>query len=472
MRYDIVHGTNSGRAKVISPVDLMNIYPEIEEAEESKFTKALIGCPGYTLAVTALTTGFSRALYTTSTERLFTIISNKLIEISTSETATVRGTLNTSSSICVMCDNGTQMLIVDGTDGYIFTLATNVLAVISGTFLPSSPTHCIFTDGYFLVNSAGTGKFHFSASYDGETWAAADFATAEYSADTLQGISKTSNGTTWMIGKRSVELWNNVGTADLPWRRISGSVKEKGCIAPYTINSNGDSVFWLGNGSNGYGVVYMGVGYDIIKISTSAIEYQIKQFTNIDQAIGYSYSDEGHQFYVLCFLSEASLVYDITTGEWHKRGTYNSATGKNIRNFAQWCAFFNNKNYVGSHVDGGIYSMSLDVYDEAGSTILREIITPTISNENKLLRHNKLVIDIETGVGLVNDSAPVIMVQYTHDGGHTWSNINANMSPGEIGNYTKRAIIRRLGRSRNRSYKIAISDPVKFVVTSAFIEVE
>ena len=423
MRYDIVHGTNSGRAKIISPVELVNFYPEMEDGEKSKYVKALIGCPGYDSVVTAYTEGYCRALYATSTDRLFAIISNKLIEISTSETATEIGTINTSYGNCVMCDNGSQLFIVDGTDGYICTLSTDTLAVISDSNFPDSPTHCIFTDGYFLVNSSTTGKFNFSASYDGTSWAALDYATAEYSPDYLIGLAKTSNGTIWMIGKQSLELWNNVGVANLPWRRIQGSVKEIGCIAPFSIASNGNNVFWLGNGKNGYGAVFMGVGYDVIRISTPAIEYQVKQLTNINEATGYTYIEEGHQFYVINFTSEKTLTYDLTTGQWHIRASWNSLTGQNIRNKAQWCAFFNGKNYVGSYKDADIYEMSLDIYDENGTEIVRKIVTPHICNENKLVRHNKVELDMEKGVGLVGEDAPMIMMKYSDDGGHTWSNI-------------------------------------------------
>jgi hypothetical protein len=471
MRYDIVHGTNSGRAKIISPVELVNFYPEMEDGEKAKYVKALIGCPGYNSVVTAYTEGYCRALYATSTDRLFAIISNKLIEISTSETATVIGTLNTSYSNCVMCDNGSQLLIVDGSNGYICTLATGAFATISGTSLPTDPTHCIFTDGYFLVNSSTTGKFNFSASYDGTSWAALDYATAEYSPDYLIGLAKTSNGTIWMIGKQSLELWNNVGVANLPWRRIQGSVKEIGCIAPYSIASNGNNVFWLGNGLNGYGAVFMGVGYDVVRISTPAIEYQIKQLSNINEANSYTYIEEGHQFYVINFTSEKTFAYDLTTGQWHIRASWNSLTGQNIRNMSQYCAFFNGKNYVGSYKNADIYEMSLDIYDEDGTSIVGKIVTPDISNENELLFHSSLVIDMEKGVGLSGESDPVIMMKYSNDGGYTWSNIRSS-SPGGIGEYSARVIWRRLGSARNRVYEITMSDPVKRVISSAFIKVE
>jgi hypothetical protein len=276
-----------------------------------------------------------------------------------------------------------------------------------------------------------------------------------------------------MLGKHSLELWQNVGTSDLPWRRISGCVKEVGCISPYSIASNGDQVFWLGNGLNGYGSVYMGSGYEVKKISTHAIEYQIKQFVGLENVSAFVYSDEGHSFYVINFDTQKTFVYDLSTGEWHRRGTIDTLSGNNVRQFLNSCAFFNGKIYCGSFLNGNIYEMSLDILSEAGSSIKREIITNHIGMENRLIRHKKIEIDLEKGVGLEGEDEPKIMLQFSDNGGNTWSNqFDIVFAPGKIGEYYTRAIYKRLGVSRDRIYKIVVSDSVKWVITNAFIEVE
>jgi hypothetical protein len=471
MIFDIVHGTNAGRSNAISCTDLVNFYPEIEDGSKSKYVKSLIGCPGYRLAVAAYTSGYCRALYTTSTgSRMFSVIENKLIEITSAEIAVDRGTISTSTGMCGICDNGSQVLIVDGSNGYIFTLGTNALVSITDADFPDYPTHCIFNKGYFIVNNSGSGQFYFSSSYDGTAWHGLDFATAEYSADTLQGIIKTSNGTIWMVGSQSVELWQSVESADLPWQAIFGAVKEYGCIAPYSIASNGSQVFFVGNGQNGYASVFMGNGYEISKISTPAIEYQIKQFVGIGNATAFVYSDEGHSFYVLNFTSEKTLVYDLSSGEWHRRASFNAQSGTNLRQFSQGCCFFNGKLYVGSYQSGNIYEMSLDIYSEAGESIKREIATNYISSENELLRHMSVEMDMETGVGLVGGVSPTVSMRFSDDLNKTLSN-SITATPGKIGEYLERVIFKRLGRSRKRSYNFIFTDSVKWVINSLFVKV-
>jgi hypothetical protein len=50
------------------------------------------------------------------------------------------------------------------------------------------------------------------------------------------------------------------------------------------------------------------------------LEYAIQSYGNITDAIGYTYQQDGHPFYVLIFPSaEATWVYDVSTQLWHER---------------------------------------------------------------------------------------------------------------------------------------------------------
>lgn len=64
---------------------------------------------------------------------------------------------------------------------------------------------------------------------------------------------------------------------------------------------------------------------------------------------------------------------------------------------------------------------------------------------------------------------PQIMLRYSNDAGRTW----AEREPadcGQAGEYTKRAIWRRLGRSRDRIYEISATDPVPFRIIDAYLD--
>jgi hypothetical protein len=69
------------------------------------------------------------------------------------------------------------------------------------------------------------------------------------------------------------------------------------------------------------------------------------------------------------------------------------------------------------------------------------------------------------------DSDPKIGLDWSDDGGHTWSS-RYWISIGMIGQYTKRARWNRLGRSRERIFRVMFSDPVKFVMIGASADIE
>ncbi|MGI9158928.1 MAG: hypothetical protein ACR2K1_04165 [Saprospiraceae bacterium] len=65
------------------------------------------------------------------------------------------------------------------------------------------------------------------------------------------------------------------------------------------------------------------------------------------------------------------------------------------------------------------------------------------------------------------------MLRWSDDGGHTWSN-EYWRDMGQIGEYGKRVIWRRLGMTtklRDRVYEISGTDPVKIVIMGAELHV-
>jgi hypothetical protein len=93
-----------------------------------------------------------------------------------------------------------------------------------------------------------------------------------------------------------------------------------------------------------------------------------------------------------------------------------------------------------------------------------------------LLTENSVNLTTESGlqlvtslVSLTDGANPQVMLRWSDDGGHTWSNEHwAGM--GKVGEYGKRVIWRRLGMTtklRDRVYEISGSDPVKIAIMGA-----
>ena len=66
---------------------------------------------------------------------------------------------------------------------------------------------------------------------------------------------------------------------------------------------------------------------------------------------------------------------------------------------------------------------------------------------------------------------PQVMLQMSNDGGHSYGSENWR-GAGKLGEYKKRLIWNRLGASRDRVFRIKVTDPVKWVILGAFVEVE
>ena len=232
-------------------------------------------------------------------------------------------------------------------------------------------------------------------------------------------------------------------------------------------------MFWLGADPRGFGIVYRNQGYTGKRVSTHAVEYAIQSYGDITDAVAYTYQQEGHAFYVLNFPSaNKTWVYDVATGAWHERASWNNGSFTLHRGQSQMN--FNSQTIVGDYENGNLYAFDLDVYADNGA-IQKWLRSwrPLPANENKLKRtaQHTLQLACESGVGLNlgQGSDPQVMLRWSDDGGHTWSSEHW-ISMGKIGEYGYRAIWRRLGMTtklRDRIYEVSGTDPNKVVIVGA-----
>lgn len=101
----------------------------------------------------------------------------------------------------------------------------------------------------------------------------------------------------------------------------------------------------------------------------------------------------------------------------------------------------------------------------------RQRTVPHLSDEQKIFRYNRLQLDVMTGIGTTEGQGidPVVYMRFSDDGAHRWSDEYAKTT-GRLGDYKKRVIWRRLGSSRDRVFEFVMSDPVKWVLLDAYLE--
>lgn len=451
----------------------VNLFPEINPLQTGKEGEvaSLVPTPGLTLLVT-LADSPVRALWRASTGTLFAVAGTKVYSVSSAWVATELGTINTGTGPVSIADNGLHVVFVDGTDGFSWTIATSTFAEITDVdFLGADQV--TFQDGYFIFNKPDSQQFYIS-ELNAITFDALDIATSEGSPDDIVGLV-SSNQRLIVFGKQSIEVYYNSGDADFPFTRIQGAVVDIGCIAPFSIAKAQEMIYWIGGSDTGSGIVYRSQGDKPERISTSAIEAVIRSLTTdaLATATAYTYQQGGHLFYCLNLPGiNSTWVFDATTGFWHER-TYLNLWSLD-RHRAECHAVAYGKNVVGDYETGVLYALDADAYTDNGTAIKRLRSSPHISSGGRLARHNSFQLDMETGVGTSGTGQgvdPKVMMRWSDDGGHTWSN-EYQADAGKIGKYGTRVIWRRLGMSRDRIYEVSVTDPVKVVFIGAELGVE
>ena len=460
-------------ARSINAADnrMVNLFPEMTP-DNGQTAAFLNRAPGLNFLQT-VGTGPIRALWAHQTNGSdFYVVSGQEVYKLTglTDTPTLLGTVSGTGPVSI-ADNGTQIFFACNPDGYIYNETTNVFAQITDPDFAGAVT-VAYLDGYFVFNQPDSQIIWVSQLLDGQSVDPLDFASAEGSPDGVVGLI-ADHRELWVFGTDSVEVWYDSGAADFPLTRIQGAFNEIGCVSAFTIAKMDNGLFWLGTDARGQGIVYRANGYTGQRISTHAIEYAIAQYGNISDAIAYTYQQEGHAFYVLTFPSgNATWVYDVATQAWHERAGWDNGEFTRHRSNCQ-CNFGGNI-IVGDFENGDIYTLDLDVYADNGDIqkwLRSWRALPSGQNNLKRTAHHSLQLNCESGVGL-NDgqgSDPQVMLRWSDDGGHTFS--NEHWSPmGKIGAYYQRVFWRRLGMTlklRDRVYEVSGSDPVKIAIMGA-----
>lgn len=449
---------------------MVNLFPEATP-QAGKTAGFLNRAPGLRLLAT-LGTGPIRGLWSPDPNGLYAYVisGNTFYRIDTSYNAEVYGYVSGTGQVS-MADNGTQLFIASNPDGYIFNMTTLIFAPITDVDFPGAVT-VGYLDGYFVFNEPNSQRVWTTVLLDGSSVDPLDFASAEGSPDGLVSLI-IDHREAWLFGTNSVEVWYDAGNAGFPLTRIQGAYNEIGCVAAYSVAKLDNGVFWLGGDARGEGIVYRTNGYTGQRVSTHAIEWQIQQYGDISDAIGYTYQQDGHAFYVLIFPSAgATWVYDVATDNWHERAAW--VNGAYTRHRSNCQMAFNHQVIVGDYNDGRIYAFDLETYsdDDQPQRWLRSW-RALPQDQNTLVRtaQHSLQLDAETGVGLNSGQgdAPEAMLRWSDDGGHTWSNEHWS-SMGAIGAYGTRTFWRRLGMTdklRDRVYEVSGTDPVKIAIVGA-----
>lgn len=427
---------------------------------QSKAQFILQSAPGLVLKSTAghVTRGVINA-----GGRLFGVFGTTLYEIASDGTLTSRGTLSPSTGEVSMEYGLTQLVTVDGDNGYTLTLTTNTFAQITDPDFPGADT-VSYLNAYFYF-SRGTGQqFTQTAIDDASDIDALDFASSESRPDKLV-THLTSNNEFIALGEITTERWFPNPGGEFSLARDSAANSEMGCIARSSAKRIDNSFFWIGRDKNGIGYVLRDIDRQPKRISTVRVEEVLQSSTDLTAAVAYTYQQGGRAFYCINAPGLTSTwCYEVSSGTWHERCDLDGdGQFKALR--VTHAAYCYGKQWA-FDADGKVYWMDPTVNTYAGDTLKRTRISP---NDVTAMRDrqffSEFALDCNTGEA-PQATSPVVSLSWSDDGGFTWSN-PVTRSAGAVGEYKPRVLWSRLGSARDRVWRIDFSDDAPFNIINA-----
>ena len=450
--------TREGFSKEASREDLLNWFPVI-----TKNGVELHGTPGYDLWADISASPIRGGII--AGDYLYVVIADRFYQVANDKSFILKdtGTIKTNAGQIQMSYNGDydgsiadQILITDGTDGYIYDTVADTLTVITDVDFPNTCNVNVFYGGYFFVGVAGTGRFFWSSLYEGTGWTSLDFATAESDHDALNGLGVTKAGL-WMFGTNSTEVHALTGDPELPVIRMQGAGDRIGLKAVNSLAQWGRELMFIGTTEDGNVSAYRTNGYQIQDSSDPWFDYQITDLTDLADAVGWSYSMDGRTFYVISFNTDNKTYSVDQAGLWHRRST---GTG---RHSADHHFFFNDKHLITDYQVGKIYELKLSATTDNGTKIKREATGSNVQHGVRKFQIADIEIRTEvkyqplTGQG----SDPLIALDISKDDDEFGSKKFVSM--GSAGD-NKRTRWNRLGSCRKFVPRLSCDEPINPII--------
>lgn len=465
-------GTQSYQSRSL-PLDgqrCVNMFAEIEppQAKTGNTRFAVFGSAGLSLFATC-GAGPVRGLHVMN-DVLYAISGNHVYSIDENGNPTqLPGAQVLGSAPTDQEDNGQQICIVTGANspGYIVQKGT-VAQIEADGFYPADTVQ--FFDGYFVLNRSGTNEFFLSGLNDGTTFNALDFASTTATAANLKSVL-VDHEQLVLFTENSTEFWYDSGALDFPFARYTGAMLQRGILAPLTRLREDNSIFFL---ADDY-IFYRISGYIPVRVSTHAVEHIWQGYSTVSDAVAFSYTQEGHKIIIINFpTAQATWAFDISTGLWHERESWDANNVSLGRWRGNCFAAAYGKLLVGDAYTGEIGMLDLDTYTEYGNTIRGLVTSPPIHGDRKRIFMSRFELDVESGIGLNLGQGlnPQIMLDWSDDGGRTYSTTQPWQSMGVVGAYLQRLRWLRMGQARQRILRLTVTDPVRRSFIGAYLDLE
>lgn len=367
---------------------------------------------------------------------------------------TAKGTIDTNAGPVQIMDNGAEVMVVDGVEGYIYNIASEVdIAAITDDDFPV-PSFGTYQDTFFVVTKYNTKEFYISNAADGLNWTATDFGQCIVTPRVLLAVI-SDHRELWLFKEDSYEVFYNRGDADFPFKRRATN-DHTGIGAVGGLVKHDQTILW----PNIDGVIHRAVGHSSQVVSSDAYNDEVSRYSKISDATAFGFYWAGHPFYQINFPSEnKSWRIDLRTDLTFRVESYPDF-GRHRANCYNFFTQYR-RHIVGDYANGKIYRMDDSVYYDNSELIRRRRTTPPVFTKSV----DTLKLGLDAGVGLITGeyTDPQVMMRMSDDRMKTWTpERRADLGP--MGKYNWEIYWDQLGEvddsMNGRQFEFTVTDPV------------
>jgi hypothetical protein len=472
----LLGGAYEARSPIANAQSCVNLYAE-PNPQDAPFPVTHYPGPGLSLFgdYGATLHGSVRGLYVSSDDRPYAVVGTSVISLTGDgpNGYVLLGDMGSNSGRQVsMCDNGTTLVIADGSaNGWYVTLADGLtpgsLQTVNDPAWNGS-NRIDFIDTFLIFNWPGTPTFYTTTS---NTFLPLDplyFAAKEGYNDRLVSLAALHDNI-WLFGNVTTEVWFNAGASAFPFARMPNSVLQQGCSASYSVVVADNAVYWLSQDRWGRNMVLRGEGYAAKRVSNFAVEDEWATYPAWDDCVGMAFQQGGHEMVGFWFPAANSWwCYDASTQLWHKRAFGDTSTAWLPSCTAFWgtvqSIFAGATILAGDRLGPRIFVVDRSAYTDSGTPIVRQRSWMHVQNDGKRAMHTRFSANM-VGTALSPDT---VNLSWSDDGGQTYGTpVPQTVNNQSNGQYQWR----RLGYTRDRVYRVQWQGQGETALNGAWIDV-
>jgi hypothetical protein len=452
------------RSKPLSSQQTKNWYQQITESGKEQFI--LMPFPGLKLSGSSAPALLDRGFYRMA-EILYQVKGTVLYEIAADGTHIIRGAIE-GSKRCIMASDGVNLFIVVPNERvWQYSTTTNLITEVTNVNITGAQS-VDFINNQFLYTFPDFTVV--SDVGDGSTASGLNIIAEETLPDKMVR-DFVYEEVIYRCGVRSIVAWYNSGVGSPPIEKLQGRIFSIGLAALHSIAKTDEAFYWLGDDNS----IYQARGGDKEKVSTDAISDSIRKFAVTSDAIGYTYTMQGQNFYTITFPT-ANKTFTINES-LGKDGWFELSSGT-VGDKWQATSVISayGQNYAADELNGNVYTLDLDTYTNNGEPLQRTRVTASINGDllgakGKRTQMSRLELIMETGVGLVSGQGdnPRIMIEASYDGGRSWSH-GAWARTGRLGEFVIKVEWFSLRTFLDMMIRVSTTDPVNYSIYSGTID--